>query len=100
MLPPSTPRSGSAGPPRSQHPAAGPLRRGNAAPYAAALNSTVPDLRHHDHGALNVLEQDEDGFFLMVEGGAIDWAGHANETGRTIEEETDFNNAVGAVIPG
>jgi alkaline phosphatase len=42
-------------------------------------------------GALNVLERDEDGFFLMVEGGAVDWAAHANNLPRIIEEQIDFN---------
>ncbi len=28
--------------------------------------------------ALNILSKDEDGFFLIVEGGQIDWAGHSN----------------------
>ena len=71
---------------------------GNAAPYAAALNSTVPDLATMTKGAMNVLEEDEDGFFLMIEGGAVDWAGHANQTGRMIEEQADFNKAVDAVV--
>jgi alkaline phosphatase len=48
--------------------------------------------------ALNILDNDPDGLFLMVEGGAVDWAGHANQLGRLIEEEVDFNNAVNAVI--
>lgn len=47
--------------------------------------------------ALNVLDNDEDGFFLMIEGGAVDWAGHANQNGRLIEEQEDFNQAVEAV---
>jgi alkaline phosphatase len=49
-------------------------------------------------GALNVLGQDEDGFFLMVEGGAVDWAAHANDTGRLIEEQVSFNEMVGSVV--
>ncbi len=48
--------------------------------------------------ALNVLDNDKDGFFLMIEGGAVDWAGHANQTGRLIEEQTDFNKTVEAVM--
>ncbi len=63
-----------------------------------ALNSTVPDLATMTKGAMNVLEEDEDGFFLMIEGGAVDWAGHANQTGRMIEEQADFNKAVDAVV--
>jgi alkaline phosphatase len=34
----------------------------------------------------------------MVEGGAVDWAGHGNQSGRVIEEEIDFNLTVEAVI--
>ncbi|MBN1403098.1 MAG: alkaline phosphatase [Opitutales bacterium] len=62
------------------------------------LNSNVPDLATMSLAALNVLNQDEDGFFLHIEGGAVDWAGHANQKGRIIEEQIDFNNAVEAVI--
>lgn len=59
---------------------------------------TVPDLATMTRGALNVLERDEDGFFLMVEGGAVDWAAHANNLPRIIEEQTDFNRAVEAAV--
>ncbi|MDR2348773.1 MAG: alkaline phosphatase [Bifidobacteriaceae bacterium] len=66
----------------------------NIAPYTDPLLSDVPDLATMAQGALNVLERDADGFFLMVEGGAIDWAGHANQTTRLVEEQQDFNAAV------
>ena len=36
--------------------------------------------------------------FLMVEGGAIDWASHANYSGRMIEEFVDFENSIDAVM--
>ncbi|MEJ6488974.1 alkaline phosphatase [Leucobacter sp. USCH14] len=58
----------------------------------------VPDLATLSEGALNVLDNNENGFFLMVEGGAIDWAGHGNESERDLEEVTDFDNAVTSVI--
>ncbi|HEX5643785.1 MAG TPA: alkaline phosphatase [Thermoleophilia bacterium] len=48
--------------------------------------------------ALNVLDANRKGFFLMIEGGAVDWAGHANQPGRAIEEQIDFNKAVEAVV--
>ncbi|MDR2253260.1 MAG: alkaline phosphatase [Bifidobacteriaceae bacterium] len=69
----------------------------NIAPYSDAFLTDVPDLATMAQGALNVLEQDSDGFFLMVEGGAVDWAGHANQTTRLIEEQQDFNAAVAVV---
>ena len=44
--------------------------------------------------ALDLLNDNDEGFFLMVEGSQIDWAGHANETEYTINEVIDFDNAV------
>ncbi|MEM9168981.1 MAG: alkaline phosphatase [Pseudomonadota bacterium] len=67
-------------------------------PSGMALNEAVPDLATMSRGALNVLNQDEDGFFVMIEGGAVDWMGHANNMPRFIEEQIDFNRAVDAVI--
>ncbi|MAT38143.1 MAG: alkaline phosphatase [Ectothiorhodospiraceae bacterium] len=66
--------------------------------YAVPLNEGVPALAAMVEGALNVLDNDADGLFLMIEGGAIDWAGHANQPGRLIEEQQAFNDAVDAVI--
>ncbi|MDO4244246.1 MAG: alkaline phosphatase [Actinomyces sp.] len=58
----------------------------------------VPTLETMTRGALNRLSTDSNGMFLMVEGGAVDWAGHSNFTNHLIEEQTDFNNAVQAVV--
>jgi alkaline phosphatase len=68
-----------------------------AAPYTVPMNANVPDLATMTEGALNVLDADRQGFFLMVESGAVDWAGHANQPGRIIEEQIAFNQAVEAV---
>lgn len=64
-------------------------------PWEVAKNDVV-DLDTMTTGALNVLGQNKEGFFVMVEGGAIDWTGHANQTTRTIEEQQDFNSSVEA----
>ena len=69
-----------------------------AAPYTVPMNANVPDLPTMTRGALNVLDANRKGFFLMVEGGAVDWAGHANQPGRLIEEQIDFNQSVDAVV--
>ena len=66
-------------------------------PYAKPQNATVPDMALMIEGALNVLSKDPEGFFLMAEGGAIDWAGHGNVIGRLIEEQLDFDKAIAAV---
>jgi alkaline phosphatase len=75
-------------------------RGGNrfANPYAVPLIDTVPTLEELTRAAINVLDDDSDGFFLMVEGGAIDWASHAWQSGRMIEEHIDFDDAVDAVV--
>ncbi|GAA4283226.1 alkaline phosphatase [Brevibacterium daeguense] len=62
------------------------------------LNDNVPDLSTMSEGALNVLGDNDEGFHLMIEGGAIDWTGHANDTVRNIEEQQDFNAAVESVV--
>lgn len=69
----------------------------NVQPFTDPAVANVPTLETMTKGALNVLDNGEDGFFLMVEGGAIDWAGHANQTTRVLEEQIDFNNSVDAV---
>ncbi len=65
--------------------------------YSCPQLTNVPDLATMSKGALNYLSQNEKGFFIMIEGGAVDWAAHNNETARIIEEQADFNEAVAAV---
>ncbi len=48
--------------------------------------------------AINILSKNEKGFFLMVEGSQIDWAGHANKTEYVIAEMLDFDRAVGKAL--
>ena len=47
--------------------------------------------------AINVLDN-ENGFFLMVEGGKIDWTGHANDAATEINETLAFSDAVQVAI--
>jgi alkaline phosphatase len=70
----------------------------DAEPFAVPLVDTVPSLSEMTLGALNVLDDDPDGFFLMVEGGAVDWACEDNQKSRLIEEQVFFNQAVEAVV--
>ncbi|MFA7345098.1 MAG: alkaline phosphatase [Terrimicrobiaceae bacterium] len=62
------------------------------------LNTNVPTLETMTKAALNVLAKNENGFAVMIEGGAVDWAGHANQSDRNIEEHIDFNLSVQAVV--
>lgn len=54
-----------------------------------------PSLARLTQGALDILTRNEDGFFLMVEGSQIDWAGHENNSDWIIAETLDFDAAVG-----
>jgi alkaline phosphatase len=67
------------------------------APFSVPRRTDVPSLKSMALGALNVLDNDPDGMFLMIEGGGVDRAMHANNIGRTIEEKMEFDEAVEAV---
>lgn len=68
----------------------------NLLPFDAERNASI-SLAEAADAALNVLGQNENGFFVMIEAGAVDWAGHANATAGNIEEMIAFNEAVEAV---
>ena len=53
-----------------------------------------PTLAQMTQKAIDILSQDADGFFLMVEGGQIDWACHANDAANAITDTIDFDAAV------
>lgn len=57
-----------------------------------------PSLREMTEVALQQLERSPRGFFLMVEGGQIDWAGHANDAQRLLYELMRFDEAVEVVM--
>jgi alkaline phosphatase len=62
-------------------------------PYAAERTISLKELTQK---AIEILAQDKDGFFLMVEGSQIDWACHKNDGTNVVSEVGDFDNAVGA----
>ncbi|MEI8205839.1 MAG: alkaline phosphatase [Kiritimatiellales bacterium] len=62
-------------------------------PHAA---ERVISLKELTQKAVQILSQDKDGFFLMVEGSQIDWAAHKNDGTNVVSEVVDFDNAVGA----
>ncbi len=70
----------------------------SVAPFDIPINSSLSTLAEMSIAAVNVLDNDTSGFFLMVEGGAIDWANHENELPRLIEEYAGFYNAIDSVI--
>jgi alkaline phosphatase len=70
----------------------------NAAPYDVSFIESVPTLEEMTKAAINVLDNDPDGFFMMVEAGAVDWASHHQQPQRLIEEQIAFNEAIKAAI--
>jgi len=66
----------------------------NSPAFTDSFNANVPSLPTIAAAAINVLDENPKGFFLMIEGGAIDWGGHANSLGRTIEEAIDFEKTI------
>ena len=62
-----------------------------------ALNNadrTEPTLAEMTDKALELLSQNPKGFFLMVEGGQIDWCGHNNDAGCMLHELLQLDDAV------
>lgn len=65
--------------------------------FGDPLVKTVPDLGTMSISALNLLSKNKNGFFLMVEGGAIDTSNHFNWPDRMIEETVQFFRAIETV---
>lgn len=61
-----------------------------------AIDQGEDDFKLQDitQSAIESLDNSENGFFLMVEGGKIDWSAHANDAATTIHEVLDFNKSV------
>jgi len=64
------------------------LERIEGEPSSAAMTSK----------ALEILNKNENGFFLMIEGSQIDWGGHGNSAEYVINEVQDFDAAVKAAL--
>lgn len=58
----------------------------------------TPSLEEMTNAAIDRLSKDKDGFFLMVEGSQIDWAGHDNDIVGAMSEMEDFERAFKAAI--
>lgn len=56
------------------------------------------DLPLSTETALNILDQNNKGFFIMIEGSQIDWGGHANNTIYIVNETLDFDRSIGKAL--
>ncbi len=76
-----------------------PLATGETnASFIAKERNENPTLADMTQASLTVLGKDKDGFWLMVEGGDIDWAAHDNNMDNLIGTMLDFDKSVKAVI--
>ncbi len=62
-------------------------------PYAIDMDADTLRLADFTRQGIELLDNPK-GFFLMVEGGKIDWMCHANDAATTLREVIDFDNAV------
>ena len=60
--------------------------------------SPEPTLAEMADKAIQTLSSDRDGFFLMVEGGQIDYRCHDNDAPGAIKQTLDFDAAIGKVL--
>jgi alkaline phosphatase len=63
-------------------------------PYELDGVGSLPHLSDMTAAALEILDDDPEGFFLMVEGGRIDHACHSNLNEQMVLETVEFSNAV------
>jgi alkaline phosphatase len=70
------------------------LQDSAAMPYAIDTPPSNVTLAEITQVAIDCMKDDPDGFFLMVEGGKIDWSCHANDAMATIGDMIAFDDAV------
>ncbi|XP_047483489.1 alkaline phosphatase-like [Penaeus chinensis] len=62
--------------------------------FAIDQDTSNPSLEEMTRAAIEVLQRDDNGFFLFVEGGNIDKAHHLNEHRSALEEALEFEKAI------
>lgn len=58
---------------------------------------SMPSLKEMAMIAIEKLEKDDKGYFLMIEAGQIDWAGHRNDAGTMLHQMIEANEMLNAV---
>ncbi len=58
----------------------------------------IPTLGEMTREAIKHLNRNKNGFVLQVEGGKVDWAAHANDTGALIYDQLAFDDAIQVAI--
>lgn len=61
-------------------------------------NSKVPSLADLTQKGIDILSKNDNGFFMMIEGGRIDHADHAQDTAGVVNEVLSFDEAIGVAL--
>ena len=73
------------------------LADGDSMPYELDRTDDMWSLADYVEKGIEVLDNDN-GFFMMVEGGKIDWACHANDAGSTMHDTQALSDAVDKAV--
>jgi alkaline phosphatase len=74
------------------------LQDSGSMPYAMDLKAGELTLADYTRKGIELLRDNPQGFFMMVEGGKIDWACHANDAGAVIYDVLAFDEAIKAAV--
>lgn len=67
-------------------------------PYNLDREEDFPSLKEQLEKAIEILEKNDEGFVIMIEGGRIDHAGHANDIHSVVQELIEFDEAFEAAV--
>jgi alkaline phosphatase len=59
---------------------------------------SIPTLQEMSKKAIDILSQNDQGFFLMIEAGRIDWAAHSNDAGLMLHEMFRLDETLNYVL--
>ncbi len=74
------------------------LQDSNAMPYDLDRQAGDLSLADYTRKSIELLSDDPDGFFMMVESGKIDWAFHANDATSAIRDTLAFDTAIAEAV--
>jgi alkaline phosphatase len=74
------------------------LQDDGAMPYEIDRKSGDLSLADYTRKGIELLSDNPRGFFMMVEGGKVDWACHANDAGASIHDVIAFDEAIRAAL--
>jgi alkaline phosphatase len=74
------------------------LQDSGSLPYEVDRGTDDLALADYTRKGIELLQDSPQGFFMMVEGGKIDWACHANDAGAAIHDVLAFDNAIKVAV--